>query len=398
MAGLGLYIQIPFCASKCSFCNFSSKVSRAEVIAAYCDALEQEIERLPALYAATAVGQRLLDTPVDTIYFGGGTPPIVGIDRLKRILQLLRAQFQLADAVEVTLEATPGSADMAFLKQACALGVNRLSIGAQSFDDQELSAVGRLHSAEDTRILVEQARRAGFENINLDLIAGLPHQTKDSWRRSLDALGQLRPEHVSVYIFEVDEKSRLGGEVLRHGIRYHASVVPDDEFMAGAYESARQFLKAQGYVQYEISNFAFPGFESEHNRKYWNLEPYIGMGAGAHSFDGEFRRANESNAEIYSAKLTRGDSPITEIHQLTPDEQIEEFFFVGLRQTKGVDPSDASRRWGEEAVIRFQPVIDELRERGLLEVEDKRIRLADDAFIFSNEVFQEFLLAKTEAR
>jgi len=397
METLGLYIQIPFCASKCSFCNFSSKVSRAEVLADYCQALEKEIGDLRGHLDATGVGHELFELPVDTLYFGGGTPPIIGIERLERILQALRRQFQFTDAVEITLETTPGSADLAFLKQARALGANRLSIGAQSFDDRELRSVGRLHSATDTRTLIEQARPACFENINLDLIAGLPHQTEESWHKSLEAIAQHRPEHVSVYIFEVDEKSRLGGEVLRHGIRYHATAVPDDEFMAAAYETARKFLKAQGYIQYEISNFGLPGFESRHNRKYWKLEPYLGLGAGAHSFDGEFRWANESDTELYSTQLACGKSPIAELRRLTPEEQLEEFFFVGLRQTNGVYLSDASRRWGEAAVSRFRPVINDLRARGLLQVEDERIRMADDAFIFSNEVFQEFLLAKMEA-
>lgn len=397
MKDLGVYVQIPFCASKCSFCNFSSKVSRADALASYCQALEQEIDRLPGIAVAAGAGQGLLDLKVDSFYVGGGTPPLVGIERLERILGAAHARFQFADAVEVTLETTPGSADLAFLKQARTLGVNRLSIGAQSFDDRELSAVGRLHSAADTRALVEQGRRAGFEGISLDLIAGLPHQTEDSWHRSLETVGQLRPVHVSVYIFDVDEKSRLGGEVLRHGIRYHAESVPDDDFMAGAYETARRFLKDFGYIQYEISNFALPGFESRHNRKYWQLEPYVGLGAGAHSFDGARRWANESNAELYSAQLACGKSPIAELRRLTPDEQVEEFFFVGLRQTDGVNLADASRRWDETAVSRFRPVIGELRERGLLHVEDERVRLADHAFLFSNEVFQEFLLAKTEA-
>ena len=397
MKDLGVYVQIPFCASKCSFCNFSSKVSRADVLASYCHALAQEIERLSAIYAAAGVGQGLLDLKADSLYLGGGTPPLVGIERLERILEAAHARFQFADAVEVTLETTPGSADLAFLKQARTLGVNRLSIGAQSFDDRELRAVGRLHSAGHTVTLVLEARRAGFENISLDLVAGLPHQTEDSWHKSLEVIAQLRPEHVSVYIFEVDEKSRLGGEVLRHGIRYHAQSVPDDDFMAAAYETARGFLKDFGYIQYEISNFALPGLESWHNRKYWQLEPYIGLGAGAHSFDGVRRWANESNAELYSAQLACGKSPITELRRLTPEEQLEEFFFVGLRQTKGVHLSDASRRWGKTAVSRFWPVIGELRERGLLQVEGERVRLADDAFLLSNEAFQEFLLAKTEA-
>jgi len=397
METLGLYLQIPFCASKCSFCNFSSKVSRAEVLASYCTAVEQEVGRLHSLYDTAGAGARLLATAVDTIYIGGGTPPIIGIERLEGILRAARTRFQFQRSLEFTLEITPGSAEQEYLKRARSLGVNRLSIGAQSFDDRELSAVGRLHSAADTRALAEQARRAGFENISLDLIAGLPHQTEDSWHRSLEAVGQLRPEHVSVYIFEVDEKSRLGGEVLRHGIRYHAESVPDDEFMAAAYETAQRFLKAQGYIQYEISNFALPGFESRHNRKYWNLEPYIGLGAGAHSFDGERRWANESAAETYTAKLARGESPIVELRRITPDEQVEEFFFLGLRQTEGIRLSDAHRRWGKSALGHFESVILELVERDLLVRHDDRVRLAYHALLVSNEIFQEFLVTRTEA-
>ena len=398
MKTLGVYVQIPFCASKCSFCNFGSKVSRADVLASYCGALEQEIERLPAIYDQHVIGQRLFDLQVDTVYVGGGTPPIVGIERLEGILRGMRRRFHFAEPLEFTMEATPGSADFTFLRQVRALGVNRLSIGAQSFDDRELRAVGRLHTSAATQTLVQQARRAGFENISLDLIAGLPYQTEGSWRKSLDTTAQLRAEHVSVYILEVDEKSRLGGEVLRHGLRYHAESVPDDDFMASAYESARQFLKAHGHVRYEISNFALPGRESRHNQKYWQLEPYIGLGAGAHSFDGESRWANEPNTELYSAQIARSESSVTELHRLNRDDQVEEFFFVGLRQTHGVHLSDASRRWGGTAVARFQPVIAGLAERGLLELEGDCARLSDHAFLFSNEVFQEFLMAKTEAQ
>jgi len=397
METLGLYLQIPFCASKCSFCNFSSKVSRAEVLAGYCTALEQEIKRVPALHEAAGVGARLLATTVDTIYIGGGTPPIIGIERLEGILRAARTQFQFQRSLEFTLEITPGSAEQEYLKQARALGVNRLSIGAQSFDDRELRAVGRLHSAADTRTMVEQARRAGFDNISLDLIAGLPHQSAASWANSLGVVGELRPEHVSVYIFEIDEKSRLGGEVLRHGTRYHADTLPDEDFTVTAYETARHFLKERGYIQYEISNFALPGSESRHNRKYWRLEPYVGLGAGAHSFDGERRWANESAAETYTAKLARGESPIAELRRITPDEQVEEFFFLGLRQAEGIRLSDARRRWGKSALGQFESVIVELAERDLLVRLDDRVRLTDHALLVSNEVFQEFLAAKTEA-
>ena len=396
METLGIYVQVPFCASKCTFCNFSSKVSRAEVLTGYCRALEQEIGCLRARLEAAGVVRHLFELSVDTLYFGGGTPPIIGIQRLERILQALQGRFEFADCVEFTLEATPGSADAEFLERALALGVSRLSIGAQSFDDRELRSVGRLHSAVDTRALVEQARRAGFRNISLDLIGGLPYQTAESWQASLEATVALQPQHISVYLFEVDEKSRLGGEVLRHGLRYHAEAVPDDDFMATAYETARQVLLAHGYLQYEISNFALPGYVSHHNRKYWRLEPYVGLGAGAHSFDGEHRWANESVAEDYSAKLARGDSPIDELRRLTPAEQVEEFFFLGLRQREGVRVGQASEPWGSAALAPFEKVIDELVERGLLEKVDDRVPLTDHALLVSNEVFQEFLAAKAE--
>src|SRR5947207_8633296 len=281
MQPLGLYVQIPFCASKCTFCNFSSGVERREAIDATLAALVKEIERLPAIYGEGGLGARLFALPVDTIYFGGGTPPIAGRMRLTRVLDALGRRFRRADSIELTMEMTPGSADEAFLDWARRAGINRLSIGAQTFADEELRAVGRLHSAEETREFLRHARRAGFKNLSLDLIAGLPHQTMASWRESLSSTARLEPEHCSVYLFEIDEKSRLGNEVLRHGARYAADAVPSEDFMADAYEAAREFLSSEGYAQYEISNFARPGFESRHNRKYWRREPVAGLGPGA---------------------------------------------------------------------------------------------------------------------
>jgi len=397
METLGLYVQIPFCASKCSYCNFSSQVARAEVFDSYCRAIELEIERLPDLYDAQGIGQRLLDFPVDTVYVGGGTPTIVGTERLAKILKAARERFHLDTVIEFTFEITPGSADTGFLAWARAEGVNRLSIGAQSFHDQELSSVGRLHSAAETRELIRQARRAGFANLGLDLIAGLPHQSETSWLESLRVTAQIRPEHISIYLFEVDEKSRLGSEVLRHGTRYHAETVPDENFMVEAYEAARAFLRQEGYIQYEISNFALPGYESHHNQKYWKLEPYLGLGAGAHSFEGERRWANEAVPEAYAARVLRGDSPITEMRLLSLEEQLEEFFFVGLRQSQGVDLALASRRWGASRVTRWEPTIAALAQKGWLERQANQVRVSEQAYLISNEVFQEFVTNQSSA-
>ena len=391
MQKLGLYVQVPFCPSKCSFCNFTSRVQPSSVFDAYCSALEREIELLPILYKRHAIGQELLGLDVDTIYFGGGTPSLLGIERLKGIIGSLAQRFRFGSALEFTIEVTPGSADRSFLSDARALATNRLSIGAQSFDDGELRAVGRLHSAADTGDLVWRARGAGFANINLDLIAGLPYQTEASWLRSLGQVARLRPEHVSIYLFEVDEKSRLGREVLEAGDRYHAGAVPGDDFMADAYVTAREFLTQEGYVQYEISNFALPGYESRHNRKYWRLEPYVGIGAGAHSFDGRFRWANQLGVESYEEKLFRGHSPIAEIRALSNEEQLEEFFFLGLREREGVDLVRAESRWGVRRVRRHEARIADLVRDGWVEHAAGRVRITDRALLVSNEIFQEFL-------
>ena len=410
MPTLGIYIQFPFCASKCSFCNFSSQVAPASVFDAYCAAVERETERLPAIYEAAAAGLGekfrrsqtaattngggmvdVLDLPVDTVYLGGGTPSLAGAERLERILAAVRRRFCVLESLEFTLELTPGSADEDYLAKARDLGINRLSVGAQSFDDRELRAVGRLHSAAETCEIVGRARCAGFRNISLDLMVGLPHQTRPSWLHSLRAAARLRPEHVSVYLFELDEKSRLGQEVLSRGTRYGADRAPDEEFIAEAYETAREYLAERGYVQYEISNFALPGWESRHNQKYWQLRPYVGLGAGAHSFDGIRRWANETRPEEYQAKLAGGSSPLSEIRRLSPEDQIEEFFFLGLRQRVGVDLRVASERWGRTRVSHWEPTISGLVREGWIERRSERIRIPERAYLVSNEIFQQFL-------
>ena len=391
METLGLYIQVPFCASKCSFCNFSSRVVSGDVFDRYCAALAEEIERLPQFYRALGVKSGLLELPVDSVYFGGGTPSLLGIQRLVRVFESLDRRFPFASLCEFTIEITPGSADQDYLTQARALGVNRLSVGAQSFDDRELRSVGRLHSAEDTRALVDAARKTGFANISLDLIAGLPHQSTASWQHSVESVIALRPEHVSVYLFEIDEKSRLGREVLQQGSRYHADSVPNEDFMADAYEYGRNALRGAGYVQYEISNFALPGKESVHNLKYWQLKPYIGLGAGAHSFDGRLRWANATSVEEYERRVLAGNSPVGDQYMLSPDAQLEEFFFLGLRQMEGINLLEAHQRWGRERVEPWARKIESLERDGWVERHDDCIRLTESALLVSNEIFQEFI-------
>ena len=391
MQPLGIYVEVPFCASKCSFCNFSSRVESGSIFDRYSNALEQEIEGLPAAFESYGLAEEVLALPVDTVYFGGGTPPLLGLERLRRIVRALHGRFAVQAGCEFTMEVTPGSADAQFLAEAMRLGMNRLSIGAQTFEDHGLRAVGRLHSAADTCELVQRARSAGFENVSLDLVAGLPHQNSESWQRDLDAALRLAPQHISLYLFEIDQKSRLGREVLQCGTRYHAPAVPGEELMADAYELGREVLEREGYIQYEISNFARAGYESRHNLKYWQLAPYVGLGAVAHSFDGINRWANVDDSKLYIEKVDENRSPIAEVRKLSPEEQLEEFFFLGLRQAEGVNLQRARERWGQDRFGHWQERIEALTQDGLLIRSGDNIRLAETAYLVSNEVFQEFV-------
>ena len=391
MQTLGVYIQVPFCAAKCTFCNFRTWVARPEQVDRYGLALRREITELPGFYRAAGISAEILDLSVDTVYIGGGNPSLLELDALAATLSLLWKNFPRSAPLEFTVEITPGSVDEAVLSALLALGVNRLSIGAQSFNDRELRAVGRKHSAEATRQWVRAARAAGFGNISLDLVGGLPYQTAESWQDNLAEVERLRPEHLSVYLLEIDEKSRLGREVLQGGSRYHAKALPDEDFQVEAYATAKDYLTRLGYEQYEISNFALPGHESRHNRKYWQLAPFLGLGAGAHSFNGSQRWANEAEPEAYASRLNSGVGPVEEIRTLAPEQQVEEFFFLGLRERRGVNLDDARGRWGDDLISHWQGRIDRLRQQGWLEVSDGWLRLADKALLVSNEIFQQFL-------
>jgi oxygen-independent coproporphyrinogen-3 oxidase len=391
MPTLGIYIQVPFCASKCSFCNFSSRVARDTIFDQYTRTLQREMEGWQSFFAAYGIPREVLSHTVDSIYIGGGTPTLLGEERLGLVIRALQDNLRWSEDIEFTLETTPGSANASVLRALQGLGVNRLSIGAQTFDDRELRAVGRLHSADDASALVHNARQAGFHNISLDLIAGLPYQTEESFRRSLEATAKLRPEHVSLYLFEVDEKSRLGREVVHGGNRYHAATVPGDDFMADAYESGCAFLANEGYAQYEISNFALPPFESRHNRKYWQLAPYVGLGAGAHSFDGVRRWSNQLDVQSFMARLDAGQPPIDEYRILTLEEQVEEFFFLGLRQVEGVNLNLARERWGASYLKRWEDKIQNLAREGWVISQGDRVIMAGHAYLVSNEIFQEFV-------
>jgi oxygen-independent coproporphyrinogen-3 oxidase len=362
----GIYISWPFCAQKCTYCNFASGVLPRELESRYLDALVKEIS-----------SQAWRRAP-DTVYLGGGTPSAMETGHLQRLFDALPGPW-----TEATIEAAPGSLTSARVEAWLRAGINRVSLGVQSFIRQELARTGRKHTAEIVAQDVALLRAHGIHNINIDLIAGLPGQTEASWAESLAATLNLDPPHVSVYMLEVDDDSRLGAEILLGGKRYGATDVPSDDRTADFYETAVDRLRAHGIHRYEISNFARPGAESIHNLKYWTREPYVGFGADAHSFDGISRWQNVESAQDYVGRLERGESVRSE--ESSPDPG-EEKFFVGLRLSEGVHADEAD--WQ-----RFGPAFDYFLSSGIMERANGNLRLTPRGVMVSNEVFQEFISA-----
>ena len=385
---LGVYIQVPFCQTKCTYCNFHTGVVSPARFAPYASAVQTEIQEFPArlLSRGVALPGSFASLPVDTVYFGGGTPSLLRPAQLADILNAVRRVFQ-ADLSEVTLEADPETVDREKADAWVALGINRISFGVQSFSDVELKAAGRMHRTSDVHRALPILRSAGIANVSFDLIAGLPYQTRESWQSSLRELIALSPEHVSIYLLEVDEGSRLGSELLSRGTRYSASAVPTDEVMADCYELARLALAACGYEQYEISNFAKPGFASKHNRKYWRREPYLGFGAGAHSFSGSQRWANAADSAAYVQAMAAGYTPVEQLEEISDAQAIDEELFLGLRQLEGIDLARLERAYGTSLEPRFAP----LEAAGLIERAGSVARLAPDRLSISNEAFVELM-------
>jgi oxygen-independent coproporphyrinogen-3 oxidase len=319
---------------------------------------------------------------VDTVYIGGGTPSLLDPTHLQNILDTIRDSFR-GELTEVTLEADPETVDAQKASAWMRAGINRVSFGVQSFSDAELAASGRMHRRADIYSAVPILRDAGIANIGFDLIAGLPLQTPESWRESVDRLVELAPEHVSVYILEVDEESHLGSELLKGGQRYSAGAVPSEDQMAESYELAQSLFSAAGYHHYEISNWAKPGFESRHNLKYWRREAYLGFGAGAHSFSGVQRWANAHDAASYVNAILKGVLPVEQRERLTLEAALEEALFLGLRQLDGIDVSRIERDYAVKLASRFDPLV----SSGLVEWNGPVVRLTPSRLSVSNEVF-----------
>jgi oxygen-independent coproporphyrinogen-3 oxidase len=398
---LGLYISIPFCRSKCTYCNFASGVYPASEHARYVERLLEDLK-----HAGTWAAEMGVELPrtVDTVYLGGGTPSLLAPELIARLFAAVRAEFKVESTVEITVECAPGQLADETIEALARAGVNRVSLGVQSFVDREAQVSGRLHNR---RIVLDDLRRlraAGIANLNIDLIAGLSGQTFASWDESLAVLIETGVPHTSIYMLEVDEDSRLGRELLGNGKRYHAGLVPTDDSIAQMYETAIERLEKTGLGQYEISNFAQSNFQSRHNMRYWERRPYLGLGLDASSAL-RAKGATSSSARksepryILRSKTVEdlkeylsGPQP-AEIAWLSPERQQEEAWFLGLRLSRGVQLAALKREFGDDGILRALEVVERLVGSGLVVSDGKTACLTARGRMVSNDVFQEFLFA-----
>jgi len=394
----GVYISVPFCRAKCTYCNFASGVFGAARMDAYIDRVCAEIRGARAEWAARY--DAAVARTVDTLFFGGGTPSLLSAEQIRRLFAALRGEFELMPTAEITIECAPGQLGDETLEELLRQGMNRVSLGVQSFVDREAATVGRLHTREICLAEIARIRAAGVGNINVDLIVGLPRQTAESWRESVEVAIASGVPHVSVYMLEVDDDSRLGREMLGAGERYGAGSVPSEDETAEGYGAACEWLENAGVRQYEISNFAREGFQSRHNAKYWRREAYLGFGLDAHSMlrsgAGAVRRANTSDLDAYLSgnqdtfELLPTAEP--EVEVIGREQGFEEALFLGLRMNEGVDLEQLRMEFGQELVRAALEAMGEVEEAGLVELADGWVRLTQRGRMVSNEVFGRLLV------
>ena len=372
---LGLYVHVPFCEAKCTYCHFAIDPRRPG---------EERQER----YLAAVLREMAEAEPgeADTLYFGGGTPSLMSADRLARIVGSARTRFRLPAGAEVTVEANPRDLDASGYRALVAFGASRLSLGVQSLDDGVLREMGRHHTAADSVAAIGAARSAGFANVSVDLVLGWPGETPERWRRGLEALLALEPDHVSLYVLEVEGKT-----VLAHRRQRGALDLPDDDLVADLYLQTAERLGARGLRRYEISNFARPGLASRHNGKYWDETPFVGFGMSSHSYRGGSRWWNLDRFATYCRAVEAGESAVAGRRELSRREQAQEALFTGLRRAVGVDLAAFRRRHRLDPLVEWERGLGEAEAAGLLEVDGQRLRLTERGFLVSNEVFQLFV-------
>ena len=371
---LGVYIHVPFCSAICHYCNFNRGLMDAALKTAYVDALITHITRDAEPIA------------VDTIYFGGGTPSLLEPHEIARVLEACGAAFRVTADVEVTMEANPETVDVARLTGFRAAGVTRVSFGVQSFLDDELRRLGRLHDADRARQAVREARAAGIDNVSLDLMMWLPGQSVAQWLQSVGALIDAAPDHASLYLLELYPNAPLQELMARE----QWSQTPDDD-AADMYEAAMDQLEAAGLHQYEISNVARPGRESRHNLKYWRDSGWLAFGCGAHGSRDGRRWKHVADTRAYVDRVGAGADPVAEARRLDPEAQLAEALFMGLRLTEGIDTDAYRARFGQDVWSRYGSSLAPAVEAGLLVRETGRMRLTRRGMLLANEVMQVFV-------
>lgn len=388
MDSLGLYLSVPFCKSKCTYCNFASGVFPASYFERYIDRLQED---LVAIRDKAAQWKAVMPEVIDSIYFGGGTPSLLPPHLIHRLFAAIRRESVVLANSEITMECAPGQLEEATLAAMVECGVTRVSFGVQSFIDEEAKHTGRLHTREIALRDIDRARRAGIAHINVDLIAGLPGQTLDSLHESVRILADAGTDHASIYMLEVDDDSRLGREINSGGFKYYAPQVPPDETIVEMYLEGVDLLATCGLIQYEISNFARESRESAHNLKYWQRKPYLGLGLDAHSMlrtrtGGALRFATSDQLEPFLA------SPgWSQAHRLSRKEELEEAWFLGLRLNTGVSLRDLGAEFSFTTVDSFEPILTDLECDGLVTWTGDQVALTARGRLVSNEVFTHFL-------
>lgn len=403
MKTAGIYVHIPFCERKCTYCNFNTTDFFEDLARRYVAAIEHEIafwgRRLAEENSVGGVcGSSKSRIPIDTIFFGGGTPSIVEAGQLAKVIEACRAAFDLSEDAEVTIEINPATFSREKIEGWRAAGINRASVGVQSFIDRELVALSRTHTSADARRTIESLRRSGFNNISVDLIAGLPGQSLEDWSFNLREAIELRPEHLSLYLLEVKEGTQLYAQIKRG-----ARPTPDDDAAAEMYEMISDMTIEAGYEHYEISNFALMAadaedkkgplspFRSKHNVKYWTGAAFYGMGCGAHSYDGRARWVNRAQTEKYIADVSSTGQAVADRRDLSEEDRAAEAIFMGLRLREGISLEEFQAEYGMDVLKHYEKELPRLTEAGLVEIESGSLRLTGRGRLLSNEVFVSFV-------
>lgn len=374
----GIYLHIPFCRKACIYCDFhfSTNLSRKEVLL---DALQQEIDlRKNEL---KALGQ------LNTLYFGGGTPSVLHKKEIRDLIDQIRDLLPFSPDIEISLEANPDDLKTGYLKELSSIGVNRLSIGIQSFSEEVLRWMNRSHNSHQSRQAIEDARAAGFTNFSCDLIFGNPGIDQELWEKDLQQLIELKAPHISVYALTVEERTALAYQVEKG-----KAFIPAEEIYQEQFLLAHQRLTAAGYEHYELSNYALPGYRSKHNSAYWKGIPYVGLGPSAHSYDGKHRSWNIANNARYIQKLAAGESPVEESELLSPKDQYHEYLMTHLRKMEGIDIDWIEKNWVGDWRERFSESLTQLKAKNEIHLEGSRLHIKPASWLLSDQIIRDFFI------